>query len=34
MKKEDEIEKMRVAGRVAREVLDEAGRALGVGVTT
>ena len=34
VKKEDEIEKMRVAGRVAREVLDEAGRALGVGVTT
>ena len=34
VKKEEEIEKMRVAGRVAREVLDLAGRAVKAGVTT
>jgi hypothetical protein len=30
----EEIEKMRAAGRVAREVLDIAGRAVRVGITT
>ena len=34
VKKEEEIEKMKVAGRVAREVLDLAGRAVKAGVTT
>lgn len=34
VKKEEEIEKMRVAGRVAREVLDLAGKAVKAGVTT
>lgn len=34
VKREEEIEKMRVAGRVAREVLDLAGRAVEAGVTT
>lgn len=33
-KRADEIEKMRRAGRVAREVLDMAGRAVGPGITT
>jgi methionyl aminopeptidase len=30
----DEIQKMKAAGRVAREVLDIAGRAVRVGITT
>ena len=34
VKKEEEIEKMRVAGRLAREVLDLAGKAVKAGVTT
>lgn len=34
VKKAEEIEKMRVAGRVAREVLDLAGRAVRAGITT
>jgi len=34
VKRADEIEKMRRAGRVAREVLDMAGRAVGPGITT
>lgn len=34
VKTADEIEKMKVAGRVAREVLDIAGRAVKVGTTT
>ena len=34
VKKPDEIEKMRRAGRVAREVLDLAGRSIEVGITT
>ena len=34
VKTPEEIEKMRVAGSVAREVLDIAGRAVAVGVTT
>lgn len=34
VKKPEEIEKMRAAGRAAREVLDLAGRAVQVGVTT
>mmetsp|Transcript_1880 Transcript_1880/g.2522 ORF Transcript_1880/g.2522 Transcript_1880/m.2522 type:complete len:435 (-) Transcript_1880:191-1495(-) len=34
VKNKQEIEKMRAAGRVAREVLDCAGRAVAVGVTT
>lgn len=34
VKKPDEIEKMRAAGRVAREVLDIAGRAVLAGVST
>jgi len=34
VKSPEEIEKMKVAGRVAREVLDIAGRAVDVGVTT
>lgn len=34
VKTSDEIEKMRAAGRVAREVLDIAGRAVKVGITT
>lgn len=34
VKKSDEIEKMRRAGRVAREVLDLAGRSIEVGITT
>lgn len=34
VKKADEIEKMRAAGRVAREVLDTAGAAVAAGVTT
>ncbi len=34
VKKPDEIEKMRAAGRVAREVLDTAGAAIAPGITT
>lgn len=34
VKKPDEIEKMRAAGRVAREVLDIAGAAIAPGITT
>jgi len=34
VKTPEEIEKMRAAGRVAREVLDIAGRAVRVGITT
>ena len=34
VKKADEIEKMRLAGRCAREVLDVAGRAVKPGITT
>lgn len=34
VKTHEEIEKMRAAGRVAREVLDIAGRAVRVGITT
>ena len=34
VKKADEIEKMRAAGRVAREVLDLAGREVRPGITT
>ena len=34
VKKADEIEKMRLAGRCAREVLDLAGRAVKSGITT
>jgi hypothetical protein len=34
VKTPDEIEKMKAAGRVAREVLDIAGRAVRVGITT
>ena len=34
VKTEEEIEKMRAAGRVAREVLDLAGRMVCAGVTT
>jgi len=34
VKTPDEIEKMRVAGRIAREVLDTAGRAVRPGITT
>lgn len=34
VKKPEEIEKMKRAGRVAREVLDLAGRSIGVGITT
>lgn len=34
VKTDDEIEKMRAAGRAAREVLDIAGRAVQAGVTT
>ena len=34
VKKADEIEKMRLAGRCAREVLDLAGRAVKPGITT
>ena len=34
VKTPDEIEKMRAAGKLAREVLDMAGRAVAVGVTT
>lgn len=34
MKTPAEIEKMRAAGRVAREVLDIAGRAVRAGITT
>lgn len=34
VKSEEEIQKMKIAGRVARQVLDIAGRAVAVGVTT
>lgn len=34
VKTPEEIEKMKIAGRVAREVLDIAGRAVRVGITT
>ena len=34
VKKPDEIEKMRAAGKLAREILDLAGRTAQVGVTT
>jgi methionyl aminopeptidase len=34
VKTPEEIEKMRAAGRVAREVLDCAGRAVRPGITT
>jgi methionyl aminopeptidase len=34
VKKPDEIEKMRSAGKLARDILDLAGRAVAVGVTT
>ena len=34
VKTPEEIEKMKVAGRIARQVLDIAGRAVTVGVTT
>ncbi len=34
VKKPEEIEKMRIAGRVAREVLDLAGRSVEAGITT
>ena len=34
VKTPDEIKKMRAAGRVAREVLDLAGRAVRVGIAT
>jgi methionyl aminopeptidase len=34
VKTPNEIQKMRAAGRVAREVLDIAGRAVKVGITT
>mmetsp|Transcript_73672 Transcript_73672/g.213412 ORF Transcript_73672/g.213412 Transcript_73672/m.213412 type:complete len:404 (-) Transcript_73672:141-1352(-) len=34
VKKSDEIEKMRASGRLAREILDMAGRMVKVGVTT
>ena len=34
VKSAEDIEGMRIAGRVAREVLDAAGRAVAVGVTT
>jgi hypothetical protein len=34
VKTQEEIEKMRVAGRMAREILDLAGRAVRVGITT
>jgi len=34
VKKPDEIEKMKAAGRVAREVLDIAGAAIAAGITT
>ena len=34
VKTPEEIEKMRAAGRLAREILDMAGRAVAVGVTT
>ena len=34
VKKPEEIEKMRAAGKLARDILDMAGRAVAVGVTT
>jgi hypothetical protein len=34
VKKPDQIEKMRSAGKLARDILDLAGRAVAVGVTT